>query len=284
MATIRPLLRREGSTPAPPRQPPPEAPPVDENTAMDSLNLGQLQKILLPVQPDMKMYGYVYGDTRSFPEELEEWFQYTEEDATLILRSRDSFEERWNSSSDGHNWLETDSTLRNRFLKSLVAGLDLAQDRSGNIGALLYAILGAWHDTAGGIECDARDGSNRDYKRSESQIQEMQKTSAALCNIGAVPKLYSLMTKLCEALNAGTDHDTSMLGDLNGILTLLYVLVEVARAELGTGLDGSMWQVLGMYTRGKWVTSDHLMIVFLSKFKAKSSTILYHSPCWASME
>ena len=261
MATIRPLLRREGSAPAPPRQPPPEAPPVDENTAMDSLNLGQLQKLLVPVQMDMKVYGYVYDDTRSFPEELEEWFQYTEEDAALILHSKDSFEERWNRSSNGRTWLETNSAVRNQFLGSLAEGLDLAQHRSRDLGALLYAILGGWYDTAGGIECDARDGSNRDYKRSELQIREMQKTSASLCNIGVIPKLYSLMKNLCGELHDEADRNISSLGDLNRVLTLFYVIVEAARNELGTGLNGNMWQALGMYTRGKWVSSHHLMIL-----------------------
>ena len=250
---------------------------------MDSLNLGQLQKLLLPVQTDLKMYGYVYNDTRSFPEELEEWFQYTEEDAALIVHSRDSFDERWNDSSNGQTWLESDTTMQERFLRSLVEGLAIPQYRSTNIGSLLYASLGAWHHTAGGIECDARDGSNRDYKRSEPQIRAMQETSTALCSIGAVPKLFSLMKKLCDELHDETDHNVAVLGDLNGVLTLFYVLVEVARYEVGSGMEGNIWQALGMYTRGTKVLGRRLMIVFPSKDKTKSSTILHYPACRASM-
>ena len=247
MATVRPLLRREGSTPNPPRQPPPTAPPADENAAMDSLNLGQLQKLLLPVQGDMKMYGYVYQDTRSFPEEMEEWFQYTEEDAALIMNSRDCFEELWTSAHNGRTWLEAPTTAHDRFLDALVKALyESPDERSKNIGAILYAILGIWHDTAGGIECDARDGSNRDYKRSESQIQQMQKTSTILCCIGAIPKLFSLLQAQCGKYN---NADSLAANDLNGLLTIFYVVVEAARRELDAGLDGRIWRALGMCKR-----------------------------------
>ena len=247
MATVRPLLRREGSTPNPPRLPPPSAPPADENAAMDSLNLGQLQKLLLPVQGDMKMYGYVYEDTRPFPEEMEEWFQYTEEDGNLILNSRDCFEELWNDLHNGQSWLEASSRVHDQFLGSLVEGLDSSKDQSKSIGAILYASLGVWHETAGGIECDARDGSNRDYKRSESQIQEMQKTSATLRDIRAIPKLYSLLKAWCDRCDKGVECDSLALNDLNGLLTIFYVIIETARSELGDGLDGKTWQALGMY-------------------------------------
>ncbi|KAL9633784.1 MAG: hypothetical protein Q9164_004495, partial [Protoblastenia rupestris] len=80
----RPILRREGSTPAPPQQPPPPAPPQpreEGGNGTDSLSLLQLRRLVsdLPkIEPTA--YAYEHDETRTFPEELEEWFQYIEEE------------------------------------------------------------------------------------------------------------------------------------------------------------------------------------------------------------
>lgn len=40
-------------------------------------------------------YAYDYSETRSLPEELEEWFSYTEEERYILLRAKQTFDEKW---------------------------------------------------------------------------------------------------------------------------------------------------------------------------------------------
>lgn len=157
----RPILRREGSAPAPPTQPPP-APPRQEDVAgpTDSLSLLQLKKLVgdLP-KLEPTAYAYEYEETRSFPEELQEWFQYTEEERFIILGAKESFDEAWHPilsaredvDAGSTSWTDAPEADRRRLVKQAVSALD-SEDvatRVNSLGALSYILLGAWEDTAG---------------------------------------------------------------------------------------------------------------------------------------
>lgn len=159
---VRPVLQREGSTPAPPQQPPPPAPPQREEltNATDSLSLLQLKRLVtdLPkLQPTA--YAYAYAETRSFPEELEEWFQYTEEERYMLLRAKQTFTEKWEQaqaerpdpSDNAIEWTDVDHDDRESFTQGAIDALDNADvsSRIKSLECLSYIALGAWGDTAG---------------------------------------------------------------------------------------------------------------------------------------
>src|SRR2546421_4800392 len=95
---VRPTLRRDGIAPPPPSQPPPPAPssPFHPGNPADSLSLPQLKQLVSQFpKVEQRAYAFQFADAQSFEEEIEEWFQYTEEDRHMLFNSRDSFESRW---------------------------------------------------------------------------------------------------------------------------------------------------------------------------------------------
>ena len=220
----RPILRREGSAPAPPQQPPP-APPrqnqSEEGSSTDSLSLLQLKRIVgdLP-KLEPKAYAYEYEETRSFPEELQEWFQYTESDRYMLVRAREAFEEFWEHTSsaklkgnpNAHDsnlwWTVAAEHDRKKFVEEATFKLqseDLAT-RVNNLGRLTYILLGAWVDTAG-VEQEINE---QEPVHSTAQWLETQSTKPAfqlswiirgvnlLCTYDLLQKLIKALEKLWE--------------------------------------------------------------------------------------
>ena len=163
----RPVLRREGSTPAPPQQPPPPAPPPqreESGNPTDSLSLQQLRKLVSDFpKAEPTAYAYEYEETRSFPEELEEWFQYTEEETYMLLRAKQTFLEEWervkaeapSSADQALDWSDAGEQNKASFATGFVQELtnpDLPT-RVKALDCISYIVLGAWNDSAG-IEKD----------------------------------------------------------------------------------------------------------------------------------
>lgn len=158
----RPELRRDGSAPPPPRQPPPPAPvqPQGMENVTDSLSLMQLKKIVHEMpRIEQPVYAFEYADSQSFVEELNEWFQYGEMDRSIILRSRELFEQKWatfcelqsNETETEPTWLGSDDETRLAFL-SEVATVFQNPDVMIRIEALevtFYVLSGIWAVTAG---------------------------------------------------------------------------------------------------------------------------------------
>ena len=161
---IRPILRREASAPPPPppRQPPPPAPPVQHDETQlpaDSISLGQLRNIVATF-PKLEPVAYSYenADTRTFAEELEEWFQYTEEDRDLVESTKTDFETQLirfqaqieqNGTGRPQKWLSMPAAQREGLVEFLRQGI-----RYGDgprclecLQGLLYLALGAWFET-----------------------------------------------------------------------------------------------------------------------------------------
>lgn len=159
----RPILRREGSTPAPPQQPPPPAPPqsqLDSANSTDSLSLQQLKRLVtdLPkIEPTA--YAYQYSEARSFPEELEEWFSYTGEEMYMLLRAKQTFEEKWEQaqaerpvpSDKALEWTDVEPEDRESFIVGAVQALESPEisSRVKSLECISYVALGVWGDTAG---------------------------------------------------------------------------------------------------------------------------------------
>lgn len=160
--STRPILRREGSAPPPPQQAPPPAPPPrhDESNPTDSLSLLQLKRLVTDMPKlEPTAYDYDYSETRSFPEELEEWFSYTEEERYMLLRAKQTFEEKWQQAQATHpvrsdkalEWIDVDPSDRESFIVGTIQALQNSEisSRVQSLECMTYVALGVWGDTAG---------------------------------------------------------------------------------------------------------------------------------------
>lgn len=215
----RPALRRESSAPPPPQQPPPPAPSqrADVSNATDSLSLQQLRQLVTDLPKfEPAAYAYTYHDTRSFPEELEEWFQYTEEERYMLLRAKQTFEEKWeqaqatriDSSDEALEWIDVDDAAREKFVEGALKALEDSEPvtRVASLECLSYIALGAWSHTAGlevgsgevGTEELGLSSSDEQYSGSWLQRKWIRKGVDLLTRFGALQKLSSLLCHLSE--------------------------------------------------------------------------------------
>jgi len=219
--SIRPILRREGTAPAPPLQPPPPAPPQPQeepSNPTDSLSLLQLRKLVtdLPkIEPTA--YAYEYSATRSFPEELEEWFSYTEEERYMLLRAKQTFDDKWeqaqaewsNPSDKALEWTDVEPEDRESFIIGAIRALDSPEisTRVKSLECISYVALGVWGNTAG-VEAISGDvdltEADKNWVRSQSTKPEVQLSwivsgTRMLCRNGAVQKLLDVLIKLSES-------------------------------------------------------------------------------------
>lgn len=156
----RPDMRRD-SVPPPPMQPPPPA-PVPQNTDLpqDSLSLSQLRKIVneLP-KAEQPVYAFGYADCQPFPEELDEWFRYSEPDRLMLLGSKETFEHTWTSfnqalqdqGSQEVSWVDADDQTRKSFLEGMITCCDNSDlfTRVEALENVCYILTGVWGITAG---------------------------------------------------------------------------------------------------------------------------------------
>jgi len=182
----RPILRRDGSVPAPrqpPPNPPPAAPSVPPGQAPDSLSLQQLKALVggLP-RGEPTPYAFVYGDAASLPEEIEEWFSYAIEERARIAKTHSSFGHEWSKyrglsfaegsglGSSAHDWMLAPHNVREAFVAKLVKRLQekQIQNRLYSLEALVYLALGCWHETSGLPSDDWRQFESGKQKSSQN--------------------------------------------------------------------------------------------------------------------
>ena len=220
-ATTRPILRREGSTPAPPQQPPPPAPPTPQEetgSSTDSLSLQQLKRLVTDLPKlEPTAYAYQYSETRSFPEELEEWFSYTEEERYMLLRAKQTFDDKWeqaqaerpNPSNTALEWTDVEVEARESFLGGAIQALGSHElsPRVKSLECISYIALGAWGETAGLEEPDDACGlTEEDVKwlasqstKPRAQLTWIETGVDMLCKLGAVQKLLVVLKNLLES-------------------------------------------------------------------------------------
>lgn len=219
--TSRPLLRREGSTPAPPQQPPPPAPSQSQeetNNPTDSLSLLQLRRLVTDLPKlDPTAYAYDYSETRSFPEELEEWFSYTEEERYMLLRAKQTFDDKWeqaqaerpHSSDKALEWVDVEEEDRESFIVGAIKALDNSEvaSRVKSLECISYVALGVWGDTAG---AEAEDGDlgltpeDESWLGSQSvkpktQLSWIATGTRMLCKHNAAQKLLDVLKRLSDS-------------------------------------------------------------------------------------
>lgn len=275
-AATRPLLRREGSTPPPPQQAPPPAPPQrqeEQRNPTDSLSLLELKRLVTDLPKlEPTAYAYDYSETRSVPEELEEWFSYTEEERYMLLRAKQTFDEKWEqaqaeqpvSSDKALQWQDVSVEDRESFMIGAIEALQSPEisSRVKGLECLSYVALGVWGDTAG-VEKDdqvshltAADNKWMDSSNTKPKVQLewIINGTRMLCELDAVQRLLDVLIKLWES-----EQDVEMSEDgspsqdeklaswrflrqieVNQTLTALYLIIETGRWQRSKGNDGSM--------------------------------------------
>lgn len=182
----------------------------------DSLSLVQLKKLITDLPKlERTAYAYEYEDTRAFPEELEEWFQYTEEERYTLLRAKLTFEEQWRqaqsssveSSERTLDWRDAGVVAQQQFVIHKLRGL-ASPDISVRVKCLeciSHISLGVWGETAG---CEAHDReaktddggirpNDSEYRKSRIQIEWIQAGAELLREAGAVQSLMNILMRYC---------------------------------------------------------------------------------------
>lgn len=215
----RPQLLRGGSAPPPPQQPPPPAPPQQQSDEIgngtDSLSLIQLKRLVndMPrVEPTA--YAFEYNDTQGFPEELDEWFQYTDEDKTMVLQGRATFETKWEESltegapaEETLTWTQASDDQRRSFIKEQISGLEDVHlsTRVSCLEAMTYIALGAWGDTAG-LREDGRSGEETEkategesrYDLFGLQMQWSRRGAEIFLACSALQPIFNAFRRICD--------------------------------------------------------------------------------------
>lgn len=217
----RPQLRRDGSAPPPPQQPPPPAPPQQQNddvgNTTDSLSLMQLKRLVTDMpRVEPIAYAFDYRDTQSFPEEIDEWFQYTGEDRNMVLQGKVMFEAKWENftsetlveSGGAPTWMRASDNERRAFIATKLSGLEDADlfTRVACLEAIVYVALGSWNDTAGlkdegDSKIEAReegDESGSIHELSSLQIQWMRKGVDMILACSGLQPIFNVFRRICE--------------------------------------------------------------------------------------
>ncbi|KAF2180216.1 protein required for hyphal anastomosis [Zopfia rhizophila CBS 207.26] len=305
---MQPGLCQDNSvpTPAPLHLPPPAppAPPPDSGQPTDSLSLMQLQRLVneLPkVEPTP--YSFVYEDASSFEEELEEWFSYSVEEQAMILKAESSFAQEWGTYHGLDNgsayeegmidWVKASSEQHKELVESLVAGVKETDPptRLKKLEALLYILLGCWHETAGAPTADENDDAESrpgssgrtgllasNYEKSALQVQWVRKNTQLLLSCDGLEPIVDTMRKSCLRTcgvevkgDAPRDSKEAERREVWCAITAVYVILEVARIEekenrdldirgalLGLNKPGLFLTLLDLISKLRWDESISL--------------------------
>jgi hypothetical protein len=288
----RPGLQRGNSVPSPaPLHLPPPAPPPDEIQPADSLSLYQLRSLVDTVpQGEATPYLFAYGDASSFEDELEEWFSYSVEEQAMLLKTKASFTQEWeayrgDSDSDVvDKWQSLSAEQQKDFLQSLLGSIQQPDPvvRLRKLEALVYILLGCWHESAGFLakDNDSDSGSQSSsssaenilaaaYEKSGLQTTLIQANARLLVTCGGLKTIVDAMRSAClRACNvqinptALRDSKEAERRELWGLMTATYVLLETARTEEKENGD--------LYLRSAFLAHDNThLLSFLTDLIAR---------------
>jgi hypothetical protein len=223
--TGRPELRRDAAAPPPPLQPPPPAPGQQGfEMAPDSLSLAQLKRIVQDIpKVEQQVYAFEYADCQPFPEELDEWFQYSEPERMMLLGSQVSFDQHWQefceqqSSGTEPSWLDASHEVRALFMEHMLDGLQVSDmfSRIEALEAICYTISGVWGITGGKFVQDYPEDPTAEEAaetpRSKSlQIKWIVDNVLLVHECGGIPKLFEYMRDVYDKerfVNRGPNID-----------------------------------------------------------------------------
>jgi hypothetical protein len=262
----RPGPRRDNLVPAPLHLPPaPPAPPPDSAQGADSLSLTQLRKLVNDIpKVEPTPYSFTYEDASSFEDEMEEWFTYTVEEQAMLLKTQASFAHEWGSFNglDGASynegsvdWAKSTGVQHKEFVQSLLDVIKLPDpvSRLKKLEALVYILLGCWHESAGSSVANQNaepaisegEGSTNEepapgsrWAKSGLQVELIRKNVQLLIACGGLQTIVDVMRSAClRTCGVDVEPDTPRDGkeaerrEVWCTMTAIYVVLEVARVE-----------------------------------------------------
>lgn len=260
-APNRPELRRDTAAPPPPLQPPPPAPvQQSEERPPTSLTLAELRQLLRDMpKSEQSAYAFSYADAQPFPEEVEEWFQYSEFDQLMLLGMKSSWEHRWDAFCKNDSsipptlsWIDATNELRKTFLGQVLKALQ-DPDLSARVEALeviCYAVTGVWGLTAGRVmdeypEEPSPPMAEETPKSRSMQIQWMENNVSLVQECSGIGVLLEHLSRVFDKNrdSPGPDWDSAEFASANPghvieleresglLLTALYVIIEIGRRQ-----------------------------------------------------
>jgi hypothetical protein len=305
----RPGLQRGNSVPTPaPTHLPPPAPPAPPPNAPpnDSLSLEQVHNLVRGLsKADPTPYAFTYDDASSFEEELEEWFSYSVEEQAMLLKAQASFALEWSAfnglndtsyEEGGLDWNRAAISQHTDFVKHLLEGIKRKDPvlRLKRLEALVYVLLGCWHETAGlqaasadggiapGRNSPTRDEHATRYQHSGQQTALVNRNVHLLIDCRGlqilVDVLRSALLRTCgvDVLpDAPRDSKEAERREVWCAMTAVYAILEVARVEekmkdkldlrtaiLGLEKPGLLLLLVDLISRLRW---DETISLPLSK-------------------
>jgi hypothetical protein len=256
----RPGLQRGNSVPTPaPQHLPPPAPPPDAPQT-DSLSQSQLQSLIRGIpKVEPAPYAFKYDDASLFEEELEEWFSYSVEEQAMLLKAQASFALEWSAfnglddisyEEGGLDWNRAAASQHRAFVEHMLDGVRQADPvpRLKSLEALVYVLLGCWHETAG-LPAASQDGGvpsqgapSGAYEQSGQQAALIKRNVYLLVeSSGLQPVVGVLRLALLRACGVDSvpdaPRDSREAERREGwcAMTAVYVVIEVARSEEKSG-------------------------------------------------
>jgi len=306
-------------TPAPLHLPPPAppAPPPESPQGTDSLSLTQSKKLAVEPTP----YSFTYEDASSFEDELEEWFSYSVEEQAMLLKTRASFAHEWGSFNDldgaaydegSVEWVKSTGTEQEEFVQSLLAEIKLPDpvSRLKKLEALVYILLGCWHESAGSsvAKNDAEpaipegEGTTNEepapgsrWAKSKLQVELIRKNVQLLIACGGLQTVVDVTRSACLR-TCGVDVEPDTLRDGKDAerrevwcaMTAVYVVLEVARVEekehsnlvirsaiLSLSKPGLIQMLIELVSKLRWDESINLPIAKVCLLTWKSILVCF---------
>lgn len=163
---------------------------------------------------DPQAYAYEHADTRSFAEEAEEWFPYSDDERYMLLRGKEAFEtqwERWQGGGTASKWTQVEDKDRELFLQHVIETVSSKDEDADGVECLAYLAMGCWGETAGveeekseekGVE-NPETGSwggmeQGQPTKSATQIKWIRKGCEMLVGYGAAQVLFKVLRKACD--------------------------------------------------------------------------------------
>lgn len=322
----RPGLRRENSipTPAPLHLPPPAppAPPQESGQQTDSLSLMQLRRLVNDIpKVEPTPYSFTYEDASSFEDELEEWFTYSVEEQAMLLKAQASFAHEWGAfngldgssyEEGGMEWAKSTSVQHKEFVQFLLSVIKLPDpvSRLKKLEALVYILLGCWHESAGipvtNTDADSTSSETTSatnglpvpepsYEKSGLQVQLIRRNILLLIECEGLQIIVDIMRSSClRACGIDVEPDAPRDGkeaerrEVWCAMTAVYVVLEVARIEekensslnirgaiLSLNKPGLIQMLVGLISKLRWDESINLPLAKVCLLMWKSVLVCF---------
>lgn len=153
-------------------------------------------------------YAFVYEDTASFEEEIDEWFAYGNVETLRVNRARVCWGGRWKQTSK-KLWSEEDRSVKKEFVRRECEGLKgEAGGRRKSLQRLMHVLLGVWDESAGTAKPLAHvvnsiwdEGEPQVRSQAtKSQIDAMKEGVALVTECGGVSAAYDAMRVILDGV------------------------------------------------------------------------------------